>query len=221
MALQLPTLYQIEKTLRAGLTASLLEPDAHLALAPRPRRGWQPGHIPEGSKRAAGLLLLYPLNDAPHILLTVRAGTLATHAGQISLPGGRIEADETIPDAALREAAEEVGLDPSWIHIVGFLSTLYIPVSNFVLHPVVAISDRRPASQSGADANEVERILEVPLYDLMNGSRLRRGSRWSSDKPYRVPYFEICEERVWGATAMVLAELLTVLGSPPNDPWNK
>ena len=84
---------------------------------------------------AAALLLLYPLDDAPHVLLTVRAGRLTQHGGQVSLPGGGVEGTETVRDAALREATEEVGIDTAGVRILGALSTLYIPVSDFALHP--------------------------------------------------------------------------------------
>ena len=80
-------------------------------MAPRPRVGWQAGVIPEGARTAAALLLLYPIGDRAHVCLTRRAGSLGTHAGQISLPGGTVDDGETIERAALREAHEEIGLD--------------------------------------------------------------------------------------------------------------
>ena len=215
MASESPSLYQIEAQIRAALDAPLPGAHAHLSLAPHPRRGWRPGHIPPGANTAAGLILLYPLDDRPHILLTVRAGDLALHAGQVSFPGGRIEGDETIPRAALREAAEEVGVDPDQVRVLGVLSTLYIPVSDFALHPVIGTTDRRPAF--AAQMGEVGRILEVPLTDLL-GSSPRQGASWRQDGQFHVPYYELCGERVWGATAMILAELATVLRTRPTDP---
>ena len=211
------TLYQIETRIRAALAAPLPGGDAHLVLAPRPRHGWDPGHVPEGSKRAAALVLLYPLYDTPHLLLTVRAGKLAQHAGQVSLPGGMLEPNETVRDAALREATEEVGIDPARVEVLGALTTLYIPVSGFALHPVIGLSEAAPALRPAAA--EVGRILQVPLSDLLDPVNLRRGARWRRERLYQVPYFALQEERVWGATAMVLAELLGVLGAPPRDPW--
>ena len=218
MSSKTPSLYQIEATIRTALAAPLPGREAHATLAPRPHRGWEPGHIPEGARRAAGLLLLYPLYDAPHILLTVRANALPTHAGQVSLPGGELEGYETVAEAALREAGEEVGLESASVRVLGSLSTLYIPVSDFALHPVVGICDERPAWR--AEIQEVDRLLEVRLDELLSGTRLRRGGRWRRDQWFQVPYFEVGEERVWGATAMVLSELLAVLGSPARDPWD-
>lgn len=165
---------------------------------------------------AAALVLVYPHANAPHLLLTVRAGQLAQHAGQVSLPGGRLEPGETVADAALRESREEVGLDPQAVRLLGTLSTLYIPVSDFALHPVVGVTDSRPNLHIASD--EVKRILEIPLTDLLTTAGPYCGYRWHDDRKIHVPFFEVGNERVWGATAMVLAELLTVVGAPTNDP---
>ncbi len=203
-----PTLYQIEAQVRAALDASGPRHDTHNAFAPRPRTGWQAGVIPAGARAAAALVLFYPVAHRVHLVLTRRAGTLGQHAGQVSLPGGSVDGDESVEGAALREAQEEIGLTAN-VRVVGPLSPLYIPVSNFALHPVVAVSDERP--QLTPAAAEVERILEVPMDELRHPDHLRQGWRWIQDQAIRVPYFELQGERVWGATAMVLGELLAVL----------
>ena len=217
MAAKFPTLYQIETRVQTACRTSLPGSEAHQLLAPRPRRGWQPGEVPSDAKTAAVLALFYPLNQTPHLLLTVRARQLPTHAGQVSLPGGVIEGSEEITDAALREAFEEVGVEPAEVRIVGALSPLYIPATAFALHPVVGISDTSPALSPAAA--EVERAIEVPLRELADPENLRLGTRQRQGHAYDVPYFEVRNERVWGATSMILAELLTVLGLGPRNPW--
>ena len=207
------TLYQIEAHVRAVLNDPAPRLAMHTALAPRPRSGWQAGVIPAGSRAAAALVLLYPIRQRVHLVLTRRAGTLGQHAGQVSLPGGAVDGHETVETAALREAREEIGLESADLRIVGRLSSLYIPVSNYALHPVVAVSHQRPTLVPAAA--EVAHILEIPLDELQDPRRLRHGRRWRGDEAITVPYFELHGERVWGATAMVLGELLHLLRSNP------
>jgi 8-oxo-dGTP pyrophosphatase MutT (NUDIX family) len=161
-------------------------------------------------------LLLYPCDGRVWLLLTVRAGLLAHHGGQVSLPGGVVEPGESIAEAAVREAVEEVAVPAGEVRIVGALTPLHIPVSGFTLHPIVAVADRRPAFRHRPE--EVDRILEVPLDDLVDGSRLRLGRHARDGVDYDIPYFDAQGERVWGATAMVLAEFLSLLDAAP-DPW--
>ena len=216
MPVESPSLYQIDARLRSACAAALPGADAHRRLAPQPRPGWRPGEVPDRATPAAALVLLYPLDDAPHVLLTVRAGRLGKHAGQVSFPGGLIDHGESIEAAALREAFEEVGLDRAMVRVVGALSPLYITVSNYAIHPVAGIADATPRLRRSAA--EVARLLPVPLADLADPLNLRRGTRWRDDLHCDVPYFEVRNERVWGATAMVLAELLAMLDFGPRDP---
>src|SRR6476659_137036 len=104
----------IERLERA-LAAELPGEDAQAILAPVPRRAWPPGFQPSQIRNAAGLLLVCPRDNRAHIVLTVRAGTLGRHSGQVSLPGGVVEPGETLEHAALREAHEEIALDPSLV----------------------------------------------------------------------------------------------------------
>lgn len=205
--------------LRSGLAAQLPGLSAQMRMAPRPRRGWVPGGIPPDARPAAGLLLLYPVRDEATLLLTVRARHLPSHQGQVALPGGAVESDESIEAAALRESREEVGLDTARVAVLGRLTPLDIPVSGFVLHPVVAALDETPSF--APDPREVDRILEVPLRVLGDPRTLRREPWPRPDGTIReVPCFAVDGEMIWGATAMIVAEFMALLGMPP-EPWRE
>jgi 8-oxo-dGTP pyrophosphatase MutT (NUDIX family) len=182
-------------------------------LAPVPRREWPAGFNPARARRAAGLLLVFPVGDAAHIVLTVRSDRLGRHSGQVSLPGGVVEPGETFEQAALREAHEEIALAPGGIHVLGALTPLDIPVSGFRLHPIVAAGDDHP-SMTPADG-EVAQILEVPIAALMDRRALGQAERTRDGRTYTVPAFHVHGFEIWGATAMVLAEFLALLG------WHK
>jgi 8-oxo-dGTP pyrophosphatase MutT (NUDIX family) len=208
----------VDRGLAAARFAELPGPAAQSAMAPRPRRFWVPGVLPAEARKAAGLALLYPRGDDTALLLTVRGAHLANHQGQVSLPGGAVEAGETVEEAALREAEEEVGLQRAAVAVRLRLTPLHIPVSGYVLHPVVATAASPPAVRPYAD--EVDRIVEVGLSDLAAGSALAVEVREREGGRTEVPYFDLGGAKLWGATAMVVAELLTLLGATV-DPWKK
>jgi 8-oxo-dGTP pyrophosphatase MutT (NUDIX family) len=207
-------LRQIEESLRERLAGTLPGVDAQLRFAPSPARaGWRAGHFPADARTAAALVLVYPREAGVAVPLTVRASGLARHPGQISLPGGATDPGETLAEAALREAAEEIGVDPSSVRVLGELTPVHVLVSGFTLHPVVGITDRRPAFH--AAPGEVEAILEVALDDLRDASRIRQGSRIREGVAVEYPYFDLLGHQVWGATAMVLGEFICLLQEPP------
>jgi len=199
-------LQEVESALRIRLAGTLPGLEAQIRFAPFPGRART---AQTGARTAAALLLLYPGEDGVAVPLTVRASTLARHAGQISLPGGAAEPDETLAQAALREASEEIGIDPADVRVLGELTPVHVLVSGFTLHPVVGVTDARPAFQAAPD--EVDQIVEVRLEDLRDASRIRTGTRVREGLAVEYPYFDLYGHQVWGATAMVLGEFICLL----------
>lgn len=163
-------------------------------------------------KRAGVLILLYPnqQKDQLYLVLTRRTETLLDHKGQISLPGGSEEpGDPSLAHTALREACEEVGVCSDDIRILGHLTPVYVPPSDFCVHPYVAYVPRTPAFLAQPD--EVAELLQLPLAHLFDKSNVRT-ERWVlRDRETEVPYFDVFGHKVWGATAIILSELIEVL----------
>ena len=203
-------LKDLERTLRVKLAETLPGVEAQMRFAPVPgRTGWKAGYFPEDARIAAALLLVYDGPDGAAIPLTVRASGLTRHAGQISLPGGAAEPGETLAQTALREAQEEIGIDPSSVHVLGELTPVHVLVSGFTLHPVVGVTHDRPVFR--AAAGEVDEILEVTLDRLRDASHIRRGTRVREGIAVEYPYFDLLGHQVWGATAMVLGEFICLI----------
>lgn len=198
--------------LETGLRAELPGPAAQARLAPVPRRAWPTGFNPARIRDAAGLLLVFPVGGRAHVILTVRADTLGRHSGQVSLPGGVVDPGETLEQAALREAHEEVALPLDDVRVLGALTPLDIPVSGFRLHPIVAVSRTRPVLRPSD--GEVARILEVGVDELLNPEHFVTTERDRDGFALTVPSFRVADVEIWGATAMVLAEFLALLGWP-------
>src|SRR5262249_44989207 len=202
-----------------GAFSRLPGPEGQEPLSPRPRRRWGDRGAAESARPAAALALLYPDGGDTAILLTVRGSHLLSHGGQISLPGGAIEPGEAGEGRALRESAEEIGLDPAAVTLRGRLTPLSIPVSGYVLHTVVATASPRP-SMTPREV-EVSRLIEPRIEAL--ASSLAKETRDRGGVAVEVPYFALGAERRWGATARVVAELLTLLGRSPGQraPWHR
>jgi 8-oxo-dGTP pyrophosphatase MutT (NUDIX family) len=154
--------------------------------------------------------------------LTVRREDLPHHPGQVSLPGGALDPGETPESAALREATEEIGIDPHAVRIAGSLSSLWVIVSNFVVYPFVAVTDSGP--RSCRRAGEVAHLLEVPVRDVRDQSRLHWDSWRRGHVDVHYPFFDLGGPAVWGATAMMLGEFACLFDdrhSPPKGRRNQ
>lgn len=157
------------------------------------------------------LILLYPRGDETHLVLTRRADTLPNHRGQIALPGGRREEGESVIETALREAWEEIGVLPEAVAVLGTLTPLYIPPSDFCVTPVVGWTAARPRWRP--DAVEVAQVLEVPLCHLLDPATRREKTQQRDGAIRHIPYYLVQGHHVWGATAMMLSEFLEILRS--------
>lgn len=161
---------------------------------------------PKSERQSGVLVLFYPKDEKVYFVLMERGSWLRMHSGQISLPGGKMEkADASYYETALRETNEELGVKIEDIHYLGALTPLFIPVSNFMVHPFVAFA--KTPLEFVANKSEVAKIIEVSLEDLLNDA-CRKEECWKEKgKLYVRPYYEISEVDVWGATAMILSEL--------------
>ena len=165
---------------------------------------------PPADARAAGvLILLYPFNGGWHFPLMKRVEDGLVHSGQISLPGGSQEAGESLRETALREACEEIGAACAGVEVIGQLSTIYIPPSNFLVTPTVGYVDHRPDFQ--CDPREVAELIEVPLSTLFDRDVVKRESWTLRGMTVDVPFYQIGTHKVWGATAMILSEFSMLL----------
>jgi 8-oxo-dGTP pyrophosphatase MutT (NUDIX family) len=169
---------------------------------------------------AAVLGLLFEEAGETRLVFTRRSTSLRAHRGEISFPGGRIDSGEDPPAAALREAYEEVGLDPATVTTMGWIHPVMTMVSASVIMPILGTVAARP--QLVASPAEVERVFDVALADLADPDVFHE-ERWSipgrtipgsPDNSFAVWFFEVEGEMIWGATARMVQELLSVVLSP-------
>lgn len=163
-------------------------------------------------REAAVLLLLYPRGDDDYVVFTRRTDTVEHHKGQISLPGGSRDAED--PDmvyTALRETQEELGLDPEAVDVIATLRDVYVPVSSFVITPVVARL-REEAVDAGVtfkpSAEEVAEVIEVPLTALRDGAIHRTELRTVNGINHHIHYYTYGPYVIWGATGRIIYEFL-------------
>lgn len=184
--------------------------DAHREMAPEHAFGRHRGPAPCHSNQAAVLVGLF-LNEKSEwtIPLTVRATHLADHAGQISLPGGRSEAGETTWQTATREFGEELGCRTDLLQPVAHLHSIYVYASRHVVLPMVAVCTQPIDFIPNPD--EVAELIFLSLSELVSDDAIKIGNMQRGTIQVQVPGFRVNEHFVWGATAMILAELRTLV----------
>ncbi len=174
-------------------------------MAPQHRRLESLPAADGAARTAAVLLLLYPQGGQLVFVLTRRTEIVATHKGQISLPGGAQESGESPAQTAIRETCEEIGVCQADISLIGALTPLYVGVSGFQINPFVGYLPARP--QISPDPVEVAETLEVPLSQLLDDS-VKQVERWHlGGMDLDVPFYRISGYPVWGATAIILSEM--------------
>ena len=201
-----------------SLQARLQEPlpglDAQLRMTSSIRlREMMNFSTPGNATPSSVLLLLYPDGNEPMTVFMQRPEYDGVHSGQISLPGGKAEATDPDPEyTALREAHEEIGIRPGTVRILGKLTDLYIPPSNFIVSPYIGWCPERPSFT--IDPSEVSKIVEVRIADLLSEKNIREERfRVRNDFVITAPAYVINGEIIWGATAMMVAEFCEVVRS--------
>lgn len=182
---------------------------AHLKMAP-------PGRIinnPSGKKLIAGvLLLLYPKKDDWYLVFIKRQSYEGVHSGQVGYPGGRQEkGDGSLFKTAIRETHEEIGIEPGKIVPLGKLTPLYIPVSNYEVHPYVGFVKKKP--KFIIDPVEVNYVIEYPLSHLLNAGNYGTKKYISNHQEYTAPSIKLGNDDLWGASLMILCEFLEIVRS--------
>jgi 8-oxo-dGTP pyrophosphatase MutT (NUDIX family) len=201
------------------MTAELPAEVSHIKMAPLERieslKNFDIGI--KKPKIAAVMMLFYPKNGITHLVLIVRNSYKGVHSAQIAFPGGKYEAqDEIFENTALRETHEEVGINPNSMEIIKTFTPMYIPPSDFMVHPFLGISKEEIVFIP--DPKEVANIIELPLTVFLSDTIItdtKLTTSYAND--ISVPAFKIEEHIVWGATAMMLSELKDVLKNVLNS----
>jgi 8-oxo-dGTP pyrophosphatase MutT (NUDIX family) len=205
------------RTVEKLLTGELPGKTAQFKMAP-PARDLPDTPLQRKTRYAGVLILLYPLENESYTILIRRSTYNGAHSGQISFPGGQYEAsDKDLTFTALRETREEIGISPELIKVIGKLTPLYIPVSNYFVHPVVGILDSEPNFEK--DPKEVEEIYSVKLESLLDPACLISDDHiYENERIIQAPYFQYNHLKIWGATAMILSEFIELHGNMAKRP---
>jgi 8-oxo-dGTP pyrophosphatase MutT (NUDIX family) len=158
------------------------------------------------------LILFYPHQDHIYLPLILRPKYDGVHAGQMAFPGGRYETiDRDLTQTALREAQEEIGIKAADVVILGPLTEIYIPPSNFLALPVIGYLPYRPDFYP--DSREVDTVFEVNINEMTDKTIINTMTLNIKGAAIQAPYYEIQKNKIWGATAVMISELLDVMAA--------
>jgi len=200
--------HQYIQRLKKELQKTLPGKTAQHKMAPSQRTEKTVGN---SSKNAGVLILLYPNNSEIFTTLIKRPVYKGVHSGQISLPGGKFEEDKDISiiETAFRETQEEIGVHKNTISFVGKLTSLYIPVSDIHVQPVIGCLSKEP--QFTADSREVDKIFKINIRELLRPECIAEDEIIMSDnRKVTAPYYKFNHLQIWGATAMILSEYFEI-----------
>ncbi|MEI8086181.1 MAG: CoA pyrophosphatase [Paludibacter sp.] len=190
---------------------------SHLKMAP-PQRAQDIVNLKDNTfnaKKSAVLILFFHEDDNLKMIVIRRSVYVGIHSGQIAFPGGRYEEeDKDVRTTALREIQEEIGISEDKIEILGRLSDIYVPPSNFLISVFVGYLAEKPIYQ--IDEREVDEVIEIPFAEFFNHDTIKEKSFFvnSIKAADNAPYFDVSNAEIWGASAMVISELLDVLKEP-------
>ena len=203
------TINKIAEQIKERLEKPLPGNEAHLTTRIKTKSEVTFPNTQETARPAAVLILLFPFEDEIQFFLTKRTEDVEHHKGQISLPGGIRENNESLNETALRETKEEVGIDSTKIIISGSLTPFFIPVTGYIVHPFIGWCKEKPSTK--IHDVEVNQLFSVSITELMD-EKILQTEQWNI-RGYDaiVPYYNFGKCKVWGATAAILSEFKSIL----------
>lgn len=199
---------ELKEYLRNRLNKSLPGAKAQMALEPAMSYGRHRGPAPGYARRASVMLLLHADDGEITVPMVKRRDDLAFHPGEMAFPGGGLERDESWTQAAVRECFEETGIRPEQIEVLGMLTPLYVFGSVNLVMPVLGVGKRPPSYK--IDEAEIDRVIDVPL-EVVGTGRVGTTIRHLAGVFREVPCFHVENAEIWGASAMMLAELSALM----------
>lgn len=202
-------IFSITDSLKSLLAKNLPGKNAQDRMMTKPRVLADPPYSEDQATQASVLILLFPDKSDIRFFLTKRTKDVAHHKGQISLPGGVQEDGETLDQTALRETHEEIGVNGENVSVIGRLTPLFIPFTGFNVHPFIGWMDFIPAVTP--EKSEVHHLFSVSIFDMLKDENIFEETVTYKGQSIRLPYFQLEDQKIWGATAMILSEFKTIL----------